>query len=86
MDVVDHATKLPEIESISSALCATCSVDPSLFTLGAHAQRGYGSWVCLSVSHFSSVFSSHKGYDLHLTDTEGQKVCAVFSETAPLQS
>ena len=37
-------------------------------TLGAHAQPGYGSWVCVSVcysiSHFSGVFSSHKGYDL----------------------
>ena len=39
-----------------------------IITLGAHAQRGYGSWVCLSVcystSHFLSVCSSHKGYDL----------------------
>ena len=43
-------------------------------TLGAHAQREYGSWVCLCVSvclsvtlrtsHFSGVCSSHKGYDL----------------------
>ena len=37
-------------------------------TLGAHAQREYGSWVCLSVTlrtyHFSGVCSSHKGYDL----------------------
>ena len=41
-------------------------------TLGAHAQRGYGSWVCVSVcvcvcyltSHFSNVRLSHKRYDL----------------------
>ena len=37
-------------------------------TFGAHAQRGYCSWVCLCVcysqSHFSNVCSSHKRYDL----------------------
>ena len=33
-----------------------------IITLGAHAQRGYGSWVCL---HFSNVRLSHKRYDLH---------------------
>ena len=39
-----------------------------LITLSAHAQRGYGSWVCVSVcyltSHFSNVRLSHKRYDL----------------------
>ena len=43
-----------------------------LITLGAHAQREYCSWVCLSVRvsvcysqyHFLGVCSSHKGYDL----------------------
>ena len=44
-----------------------CTLVPFI-TLRAHAQRGYGSWVCLSVcystSHFMGVCSSHKGYDL----------------------
>ena len=43
-----------------------------LLTLGAHAQRGYCSWVCLSVclfvcysiSHLSNVCSSQKRYRL----------------------
>ena len=42
-----------------------------IITLGAHAQRGYGSCVlcvclsvCYSTSHFSNVCSSHKRYDL----------------------
>ena len=53
----------------------------TVITLGAHAQRGYGSWVCLSVclflcystSHLWNVCLSHKRYG------EGQKCLAVFS-------
>ena len=52
--------------------CATVTHNCScscvrVITLGAHAQRGYGSWVCVRVSltsHFSNVCLSHKRYDL----------------------
>ena len=64
-------------------------VGKRFITLSAHAQRWYGSWVCVSVcystSHFSSVCSSHKRYDLFNGQWRSD-VCVVFSETAPLQS
>ena len=62
----------------------------SFSTLGAHAQRRlvvvlyYCVSACLSVtSHFSSVRSSHKGYDLLKKGNEGKNF---FSENAPLQN
>ena len=54
--------------------------------------EGYCSWVglsvCLSVTlHLTSrVFVRLTKDTTYLTGNEGQKVCAVFSETAPLQS
>ena len=43
----------------------------------------FGSWVCLCVCAPNIVYSSHKRYDL-LNGSEGQNICAVFSENAPL--
>ena len=57
-----------------------------LLTLGAHAQRGFtvvGS-VCVSVCPFSTNRPTND--TTYLTGNEGQKICAVFSENAPLQS
>ncbi|CAI8027324.1 hypothetical protein GBAR_LOCUS15632, partial [Geodia barretti] len=52
----------PRIRNASENKCVVSS--EMIFTLGAHAQRGYCSWVCLCVcysqSHFSNVCSSHK--------------------------
>ena len=47
-----------------------------IFTLGAHAQRGYG------VVHLTSVRLTN---DTTLTGNEGQKYRTVFSENAPLR-
>ena len=64
----------------------------NIFTLGAHAQRGYSSWVCVSVclsvtQHLTSpMFVRLTNDTTYLTGNEGQKICAVFSENAPLQS
>ena len=65
----------------------------SVITLGAHAQRGYGSWsvcvcVCLSVTlHLTSRMLVRLTNDTtYLTGNEGQKFRTVFSENAPLQS
>ena len=58
-------------------------------TLGAHAQRGYGSWVCVCVFtlHLTSrMFVRLTKDTTYLTGNEGQKFRTVFSETAPLQS
>ena len=62
----------------------------SLFTLGAHAQRGYGSWVCVCVCvsalHLTSrMFVRFTNDTTYLTGNEGQKFRTVFSENAPLQ-
>ena len=58
-------------------------------TLGAHAQQGYGSWVCLfvrySTSHLSNVCSSHKRYDV-LNWPWRSENNSDFSENAALQS
>ena len=49
--------------------------------------EGYGSWVCVSVkSHLTSGVSVRPEIDVtYSTGNEGQKICGVFSETAPLQ-
>ena len=60
-----------------------------IITLGAHAQRGYCSCpVCLSVTLnlTSRVFVRLTKDTTYLTGNEGQKIFAVFSENAPLQS
>ena len=64
---------------------ATMSTDPIfIITLGAHAQRGYGSVclsVCLSVSvtqHLTSpMFVRLTNDTTYLTGNEGQKICAL---------
>ena len=58
-----------------------------IITLGTHVQRGYGSWVCLSVTqHLNSGTSVRVTNDtVYLTGNEGQKYLAVFSESAPLE-
>ena len=65
-------------------------VAPVFITLGAHAQRGYGSWVyvCVSVCYSTSsrMFVRLTKDTTYLTGNEGQKFRTVFSETAPLQS
>ena len=50
--------------------------------------EGYGSWVCLSVTRqlTSRVFFRLTKDTIYTTGDEGQKVCGVFSENAPLQS
>ena len=65
--------------------------DPRVITLGAHAQRGYGSWVCVSVClsvtlHLTSqMFVRLTNDTTCLTGNEGQKYRTVFSENAPLR-
>ena len=62
-----------------------------IITLGAHAQRGYGSWyirvctVCLLRLTFP-MFVCLTNDTTYLTGNEGQKFRAVLSENAPLQS
>ena len=59
-----------------------------MFTLGAHAQRGYSSWSeCLSVTqHLTSrMFVRLTKDTTYLTGNEGQKFRTVFSETANLE-
>ena len=53
-----------------------------LITLGAHAQRGLVSTLNLT----SRVFVRLTKDTTYLTGNEGQNICAVFSENAPLQS
>ena len=54
--------------------------------------EGYCSWVCLCVclsgtlNLTSRVFVRLTKDTIYLTGNEGQKICAVFSENAPLQS
>ena len=63
-----------------------------LVTLGAHAQRGYSSWVCVSVcvsvtQHLTSpMFVRLTNDTTYLMGNEGQKICAVFSENAAFKS
>ena len=68
----------------------THSYHKQYLTLGAHAQRGlhYSRSVLLSVTlHLTSlVFFRLTNDTTYLTGNEGQNVCAVFSENAPLQS
>ena len=53
--------------------------------------EGYCSWVCLSVcvsvkSHLTSGASVRpENAVTYSTGNEGQKICGIFSETAPLQ-
>ena len=63
-----------------------------LLTLGAHAQEGYGSWVCVCVcvsvclsvkSHLTSGASVRPENTVtYLAGNGGQKFCGVFFETA----
>ena len=55
--------------------------------------EGYGSWVCLCVcvstqrQHLTSrMFIRPTNDTTYLTGNEDQKICGVFSESAPLQS
>ena len=54
---------------------------PSLITLGAHAQRGYSSWVCVSVcvSVTPPMFVRLTNDTTYLVGNEGQKTRVVFS-------
>ena len=61
-----------------------------LLTLGAHAQRGLqylGLCVCLSVkSHLTYGESVRLENSVtYSAGNEGQKICGIFSETAPSQ-
>ena len=64
-----------------------------MLTLSTQAQEGYCSWVCVCVSvclsvksHLTSGASVHPENTVtYSADNEGQTVCGVFSETAPLQ-
>ena len=51
--------------------------------------EGYGSWVCVCVSvtqHVTyRIFIRPTNDMIYLTGNDGQKICGVFSETAPLQ-
>ena len=82
-----------------TSVCVTgvdrlCSQNLLFLTLGAHAQEGYCSWVCVSVSVCLSV-KSHltSGASVRPENTVvysagngGQKICGVFFETAPFKS
>ena len=63
-----------------------------LLTLGAHAQEGYGSWVCLSVclsvkSHLTSGASVRPENTVtYSAGNRSQKICGDFFETAPFKS
>ena len=52
--------------------------------------EGYSSWVCLSVCLLlnltSRVSVRPRNDTIYTTGDEGQKICEVFSENAPLQS
>ena len=63
-----------------------CTVSLQL-TLGAHAQRGLWS-VCLCVrSHLTYGASVRPENAItYSAGNEGQNICGVFSETAPLQT
>ena len=62
-----------------------------LVTLGAHAQRGYCSWVCLFVCLSVTLYLTSrmsvrlKNDTIYLTGNEGQKLLAVFSKTASFE-
>ena len=63
-----------------------------IITLGAHAQRGYGSWVvCLSVC-LSGLYLAGRAFirstndATYLAGNEVGNFCAILSETSPLQS
>ena len=63
-----------------------------LLTLGAHAQEGYCSWVCVSVclsvkSHLTSGASVRpENTVVYSAGNGGQKICGVFFKTAPFKS
>ena len=60
----------------------------AIITLGAHAQRGYGSWVvCLSGLYLAGrAFIRSTNDATYLAGNEVEKICAILSETSPLQS
>ena len=70
---------------------AAFSLVSTALTLGAHAQRGLlqlGLCVCVSVTlHLTSrTFVRPRNDTIYPTGNEGQNICGVFSENAPLQS
>ena len=52
--------------------------------------EGYSSWVCVSSVQFIrptiDIIYGPTNDTTYLTGNEGQKICGVFSENAPLQS
>ena len=67
----------------------------AVVTLGMHAQRGYGSWVCLSVclsvcllllQLASRTFIRPKNYTKYLAGHADGHVCTNLSENSPLRS
>ena len=80
--------KMPKI--VPACLCRdlpTCGqtvYSNSSLTLGAHAPEGYGSWVCVCVQSYLTIRPTND--TTYLTGNEGQNICGVFSENAPLQS
>ena len=66
---------------------ASIAIEVPLLTLGAHAQRGFCLSVCVSVkSHLTSGASVRpENAVTYSAGNEGQNICGVFSETAPLQ-
>ena len=83
-----HTHTLPNfIPSFIQTLILT-----NFITLGAHAQRGYGSWVvCLSVC-LSGLYLAGRAFirstndATYLAGNEVENFCAILSETSPLQS
>ena len=58
-----------------------------IITLGAHAQRGYGMSVCLSGLYLAGrAFIRSTNDATYLAGNEVENICAILSETSPLQS
>ena len=72
-------------------MCQLLKCSP-LITLGAHAQRGYGSWVVCQFVCLSGLYLAGRAFirstsdATYLAGNEVEKVCAILSETSPLQS
>ena len=70
------------VYTLRNASNSVSKVQCSMITLGAHAQRGYGSWVCVCVSvcmsvtqhlTFPTMFVCLTNDTTYLTGNEGQK-------------